>query len=58
MFFLKNCVKVINPMLKNKRVFSDYNNGCNFDFETKKKLQIMARKKKKVILKIAKKIKN
>ena len=41
MFFLKNCVKVINPMLKNKRVFSDYNNGCNFDFETKKKLQLM-----------------
>jgi len=41
MFFLKNCVKVINPMLKNKRVFSDCNNGCNFDFETKKKLQLM-----------------
>ena len=41
MFFLKNCVKVINPMLKNKRVFSDYNNGCNFDFETKKKLQMI-----------------
>jgi len=28
-------------MLKNKRVFSDCNNGCNFDFETKKKLQLM-----------------
>ena len=38
MFFLRNTV---NKILKNKRVFSDYNNGCNFDFETKKKLQLM-----------------
>lgn len=39
MFFLRNN---LNKMLKNKRVFSDWNNnGCNFDFETKKKLQLM-----------------
>jgi hypothetical protein len=28
-------------MLKNKRAYSDLNNGCNFDFETKKKIQLM-----------------
>ena len=30
-------------MLKNKRVFSNYNNNncCNLDIETKKKIQIM-----------------
>jgi hypothetical protein len=32
-------------MLKNKRTYSDWNNnnnnGCNFDIETKKELQIM-----------------
>lgn len=40
MFFLRNNV---NKMLKNKRTYSDWNNnnGCNFDIETKKKLQIM-----------------
>ena len=44
MFFLKNYLKVINPMLKNKRIFSNYNNNnncCNLDIETKKKIQIM-----------------
>ena len=46
MFFLRNCLKnVINTMLKNKRTYSDWNNnnnnGCNFDIETKKELQIM-----------------
>ena len=42
MFFLRNNVmnNLNKNMLKNKRVFSDCN-GCNFDFETKKKLQIM-----------------
>ena len=39
MFFLKN--KVMMPMLKNKRVFSNCNNCCNLDIETKKKIQIM-----------------
>ncbi len=38
MFFLRNN---LNKMLKNKRVYSGLNNGCNFDFETKKKLQLM-----------------
>ena len=43
MFFLRNN---LNKMLKNKRTYSDWNNnnnnnGCNFDIETKKKLQIM-----------------
>ena len=44
MFFLRNNVmnNVNKNMLKNKRVYSDWNNnGCNFDFETKKKLQLM-----------------
>ena len=31
----------VNKMLKNKRVFSNYDNGCNLDIETKKKIQIM-----------------
>lgn len=40
MFFLRN--KVMIPMLKNKRVFSNCNNNCcNLDFETKKKIQLM-----------------
>ena len=41
MFFLRN--KVIMPMLKNKRVFSNCNNNncCNLDIETKKKIQLM-----------------
>ena len=40
MFFLKN--KVMMPMLKNKRVFSNCNNNCcNLDIETKKKIQLM-----------------
>ena len=41
MFFLRN--KVMMPMLKNKRVFSNCNNNncCNLDIETKKKIQIM-----------------
>ena len=41
MFFLRN--KVIVPMLKNKRVFSNCNNNncCNLDIETKKKIQLM-----------------
>jgi hypothetical protein len=41
MFFLTN--KVIVPMLKNKRVFSNCNNNncCNLDIETKKKIQLM-----------------
>jgi len=49
MFFLSNgiklinSVKLINPMLKNKRVFSNCNNNncCNLDIETKKKIQLM-----------------
>jgi hypothetical protein len=41
MFFLRN--KVMIPILKNKRVFSNCNNNncCNLDIETKKKIQIM-----------------
>ena len=42
MFFLMN--KVMMPMLKNKRVFSNCNNNnncCNLDIETKKKIQLM-----------------
>ena len=40
MFFLRN--RVIMPMLKNKRVFSNCNNNCcNLDIETKKKIQLM-----------------
>jgi hypothetical protein len=41
MFFLSN--KVMIPMLKNKRVFSNCNNNncCNLDIETKKKIQLM-----------------
>ncbi len=40
MFFLKN--KVMMPMLKNKRVFSNCNNNCcNLDIETKKKIQLI-----------------
>ena len=40
MFFLRN--KVIMPMSKNKRVFSNCNNNCcNLDIETKKKIQLM-----------------
>lgn len=41
MFFLMN--KVMMPMLKNKRVFSNCNNNnncCNLDIETKK-IQLM-----------------
>jgi len=49
MFFLRNGIKVINsvklinPMLNNKRVFSNCNNNncCNLDIETKKKIQLM-----------------
>ena len=40
MFFLRN--KVMMPILKNKRVFSNCNNNCcNLDIETKKKIQLM-----------------
>ena len=40
MFFLRN--RVIMPMLKNKRVFSNCNNNCcNLDIETKKKIQLI-----------------
>ena len=41
MFFLRN--KLMLPMLKNKRVFSNCNNNncCNLDIETKKKIQLM-----------------
>ena len=41
MFFLRN--KVMLPMLKNKRVYSNCNNNncCNLDIETKKKIQLM-----------------
>ena len=41
MFLLRN--KVMIPILKNKRVFSNCNNNncCNLDIETKKKIQIM-----------------
>ena len=41
MFFLRN--KLMLPMLKNKRVYSNCNNNncCNLDIETKKKIQIM-----------------
>jgi hypothetical protein len=44
MFFLRN--RVIIPMLKNKRVFSNCNNNnnnncCNFDTETKQKIQLL-----------------
>lgn len=38
MFFLRTNV---NHMLKNKRVFSNFNNGCNLDIDTQKKIQIM-----------------
>jgi hypothetical protein len=38
MLFLKNTVKT---PLKNKRVFSNFNNGCNLDIDTKKKIQII-----------------
>lgn len=40
MFFLRNKA-MMNTMLKNKRVFSNCNNNCNLDIETKKKIQIM-----------------
>ena len=41
MFFLRN--KLMLPMLKNKRVYSNCNNNncCNLDIETKKKIQLM-----------------
>ena len=41
MFLLRN--KVMIPILKNKRVFSNCNNNncCNLDIETKKKIQLM-----------------
>ena len=41
MFFLRN--KLMIPILKNKRVFSNCNNNncCNLDIETKKKIQLM-----------------
>ena len=38
MLFLKNTIKT---PLKNKRVFSNFNNGCNLDIDTKKKIQII-----------------
>jgi hypothetical protein len=38
MFFLKNTV---NTMLKNKRAFSNLNNGCNLDNDTKQKIRSM-----------------
>ena len=38
MFFLRNNV---NKILKNKRAFSNWDNGCNLDIETKKKIQMM-----------------
>ncbi len=38
MFFLRNNLK---STLKNKRVFSNCNNSCNLDIDTKKKIQIM-----------------
>ena len=38
MLFLKNTIKT---PLKNQRVFSNFNNGCNLDIDTKKKIQIM-----------------
>jgi hypothetical protein len=44
MFFLRNNVmnNLNKNMLKNKRVYSDWNNnGCNLDIETKKKIQYM-----------------
>ena len=43
MFFLRNNVmnNLNKNMLKNKRVYSDLNNGCNLDIATKKKIQYM-----------------
>jgi hypothetical protein len=38
MFFLKNSV---NTMLKNKRTFSNLNNGCNLDIDTNQKIRSM-----------------
>ena len=38
MFFLKNSV---NTMLKNKRAFSNLNNGCNLDIDTNQKIRSM-----------------
>ena len=42
MFFLRNNVmnNLNKNMLKNKRVYSDLNNGCNLDIATKKKYNI------------------
>ena len=42
MFFLRNnVINSANKMFKNKRFFSNCNNECNLDIETKKKIQIM-----------------
>ena len=42
MFFLRNnVINGVNKMFKNKRFFSNCNNECNLDIETKKKIQIM-----------------
>ena len=42
MFFLRNnVINSANKMLKNKRFFSNCNNECNLDTETKQKIQMM-----------------
>ncbi len=41
MFFLRNGFKIINPMLNNVRKFSNCNNNCNFDIQTKQKIQLL-----------------
>ena len=41
MFFLRNGFKIRNPMLNNLRNFSYCNNRCDFDIDTKKKIQLM-----------------
>ncbi len=42
MFFLRNkAMNGVNVLLKNKRFFSNCNNECNLDTETKQKIQMM-----------------
>jgi len=40
MFFIKNCFKIKIPTLKYNRQFSNCNNRCDFDIDTKKKIQL------------------
>jgi len=42
MFFLRNkAMNCVNVILKHKRFFSNCNNECNLDIETKQKIQMM-----------------